>query len=40
MLTIGDRIRFLCDDGVLVAEKMSQTQFKLVSAESMSKVVH
>src|ERR1700757_1360737 len=39
-LTIGDRIRILCDDGVLVAEKMTQTQFKLVSAQSMSKLVH
>lgn len=40
MLTIGDRVRILCDDGVLVAEKMSQTQFKLVGAQSMSKLVH
>lgn len=40
MLTVGDRIRILCDDGVLVAEKMSQTQFKLVGAQSMSKLVH
>lgn len=40
VLTIGDRIRILCDDGVLVAEKMSQTQFKLVGAQSMSKLVH
>ena len=39
-LTIGDRLRVLCDDGVLVAEKISQTQFKFVSAEGMSKLIH
>ena len=40
MLTIGDRIRILCDDGVLVAEKISQTQFKLIDSQRMSKLVH
>jgi hypothetical protein len=30
-LNIGDRIRMFCDDGVLVAEKISQTQFKVLS---------
>lgn len=40
MLTIGERIRILCDDGVLVAEKISQTQFKLIDSQRMSKFVH
>jgi len=39
-LSIGDRIRVLCDDGVLVAEKISETQFKLVHSQMMSKFVH
>jgi hypothetical protein len=29
-LKIGDRFRVLSDDGVLLAEKVSQTQFKLL----------
>ena len=29
-LKIGDRFRVLSDDGVLLAEKISQTQFKLL----------
>jgi hypothetical protein len=40
VLSIGDRIRVFCDDGVLVAEKISQTQFKLVQAETMAELVH
>ena len=40
ILTIGDRIRIICDDGVLLAEKISQTQFKLIDSQRMSKVVH
>jgi hypothetical protein len=40
VLSIGDRIRVLCDDGVLVAEKISQTQFKLIHAETMTDLVH
>jgi hypothetical protein len=39
-LNIGDRIRVLCDDGVLVAEKISQTQFKLIQAQMLSELVH
>jgi hypothetical protein len=39
-LNIGDRIRMLCDDGVLVAEKISQTQFKVLYSETMSEQVH
>lgn len=40
ILTIGDRVRILCDDGVLVAEKISQTQFKLIDSIRMSRLVH
>lgn len=39
-LNIGDRIRVLCDDGVLVAEKVSQTQFKLIDSQKASELVH
>ncbi|HEY2547785.1 MAG TPA: hypothetical protein VGI46_17065 [Candidatus Acidoferrum sp.] len=39
-LSIGDRIRVLCDDGVLVAEKISQTQFELVHSQAMSQLIH
>lgn len=40
VLSIGDRIRVLCDDGVVVAEKISQTQFKLIHCQMMSELVH
>ena len=40
VLSIGDRIRVLCDDGVLVAEKISETQFKLIHAETTAELVH
>ena len=40
VLSIGDRIRVLCDDGVLVAEKISHTQFKVIHAETMAELVH
>jgi hypothetical protein len=40
VLSIGDRIRVLCDDGVLVAEKISETQFKIIHAEMMAELVH
>jgi hypothetical protein len=39
-LNIGDRVRMLCDDGVLVAEKISQTQFKVLYSETTSQQVH
>jgi hypothetical protein len=39
-LNTGDRIRVLCDDGVLVAEKISQTQFKLIHSQEASELVH
>lgn len=40
LLSIGDRIRVLCDDGVLVAEKISRTQFKLIDCQIASESVH
>jgi|SRR5712672_1613329 len=40
VLRIGDRIRVFCDDGVLVAEKISETQFKLIHAEAVAELVH
>jgi len=39
-LNIGDRVRMFCDDGVLVAEKISQTQFKVLYSETTSERVH
>ena len=40
VLSIGDRIRVLCDDGVLVAEKVSETQFRVIHAQAMAELVH
>lgn len=40
VLPVGERIRVLCDDGVIVAEKISQTQFKLIHCQAMSELVH
>ena len=40
VLLVGERIRVLCDDGVIVAEKISQTQFKLIHCQAMSELVH
>lgn len=40
VLNIGDRIRVFCDDGVLIAEKISQTQLRIVQAEKMAEGVH
>jgi hypothetical protein len=40
ILNIGDHIRVFCDDGVLVAEKVSQTQFKVLYSETISERVH
>ena len=40
LLCIGDRIRVFCDDGVLVAERVSQTQFKVIQCQMMSELVH
>ncbi len=40
VLNIGDRIRVLCDDGVVVAEKISQTQFELIHYQMISGLIH
>jgi hypothetical protein len=40
VLSIGDRIRVFCDDGVVVAEKISETRFKLIHTETMAELVH
>ena len=40
ILSIGDRIRVLCDDGVLVAEKVSETQFRVIHTQTMAELVH
>ena len=40
LLSIGDRVRVLCDDGILVAEKISRTQFKLIECQMMSDWIH
>jgi len=40
VLRVGERIQVLCDDGVIVAEKISQTQFKLIHFQAMSELVH
>jgi len=39
VLSIGDRIRLLCDDGLLVAEKISETRCKLIHSEKVDKLV-
>jgi len=40
VLNIGDRIRLFCDDGVLIAEKVSQTQLRIIQAEKVAAGVH
>src|SRR5262245_15839051 len=40
VLNIGDRIRVFCDDGVLVAEKVSQTQLRIIQAETTAEGIH
>ena len=40
VLSIGDRIRVFCDDGLVVAEKISETRFKLIHTETTAELVH
>lgn len=40
VLSIGDRIRVFCDDGVVLAEKISPTQFKLIDCQMLPESVH
>jgi len=39
ILSIGDRIRLLCDDGLLVAEKVSETQYKVIHSVMVDQLV-
>jgi hypothetical protein len=39
-LKIGDRVRVHCSDGLLVAEKITETQFQLIHAEPIAGLVH
>ena len=38
-LRIGDRVRLFCDDGVLVAEKISQTQLKVIHSQAIAELI-
>ena len=40
LLRIGDRLQVTCNDGMLVVEKISQTQVKLVHSQAISELVH
>jgi hypothetical protein len=40
LLRIGDRLRVSCNDGILVVEKISQTQVKLVHSQAITELVH
>ena len=40
LLRIGDRLRVFCNDGILVLEKTSETQFKLMHSQAMTELVH
>jgi hypothetical protein len=39
-MRIGDRIRAFCDDGVIEAEKVSQTRFKLIHSVETTGPIH
>lgn len=39
-LNIGDRVEIMCDDGVLVAEKISKTRFEIANTQPMSPYLH
>jgi hypothetical protein len=39
-LKIGDRVRVYCNDGLLVAEKISETQFQLIDAQPIAGLVN
>jgi hypothetical protein len=40
VLRVGDRIRAFCDDGVIEAEKISSTRFKLIYAVEKAGAIH
>jgi hypothetical protein len=39
-LKIGDRVRVLCNDGVLVAEKVSATEVRLIDSKPTADLIH
>jgi hypothetical protein len=39
-LRIGDRVRMLCNDGVLVVEKVSETQLRLIDSKPIAELIH
>jgi len=39
-LRIGDRVRVLCNDGVLVAEKISETEVRLIDSKPTAELIH
>jgi hypothetical protein len=39
-MRIGDRVRAFCDDGVIEAEKVSQTRFKLIYSLETTGLIH
>lgn len=40
VMRIGDRIRAFCNDGVIEAEKISPTRFKVIYAVETAKSIH
>lgn len=40
ILSIGERVRLFCNDGVLVAEKVSPTQVKVIHSQTITKLIH
>ena len=39
-LEIGDRIRLFCNDGVVLAEKVSRTQLKIIQSQGLADLIH
>lgn len=39
-LRIGDRVRLFCNDGVLLAEKVSQTRLKIIQTQGLAELIH
>jgi len=40
ILRIGDRVRVFCDDGFVVAEKVSHTKMKVIQSQAMAELIH
>lgn len=39
-LRIGDRVCVLCNDGVLVAQRVSETQLRLIDSKPIAELIH